>query len=214
MKEIYKNIENGLTSLYEYSLERFGDEMDTARKEFNTIMHIPPYDDLENQQRLMIFIHWFIMDRLAKSANTPAWVFYSERCLSFSYEEEALYRGLANSYTGIYRIIKKHNHYAAIDVGTGERFKFILDDDINIPVNNEILSIRFLHINANTALLATYCTHSYGAASIIKNELKTVNYFDKRLFSKRMLELCLLSMKSKKYNWIKPVLIYNNMAKI
>ncbi len=214
MIENSKIIRQGLSGMYEYASKRFKRELPEARREFDLLVPIPPADDTEIRNRLIMFSHWFLMDRIIASGKTPADIFFQDNLLHLSYQEEALYRALRISRIGIYSVIEKHSGHAAVDIATGERFKFQMDAGINLQSNSEIITMRFINMDQNTFLLASYTTHHYSTKEFIHAQLNMVNPFDRTAFSQKVFELTALSIKSRKYNWLAPLIIYRGMTRL
>ncbi len=214
MKENSAIIKQGLSTLYEYASERFKDELPKARKEFDLLVPIPPVNDTEMRGRLILFSHWFLMDRAVESGKTPADIFFQKNLLNLSYQEEALYRALRISRISIYGIMDKHGRHIAADIGTDERFEFQMDEDMMLQSNGEIMTMRFITMDKSTFLLASYCTHHFSTKEIIHDRLTSVNIFDRTAFSTKVFELTALSLKSRKYTWVEPLVIYEGTARL
>lgn len=214
MKIDNKLIRQSLANMHHFASERFGPELIEARRSFDLLIPIPPEDDIEMQKRLIMFSHWFLMDRTIESGGTPADIFFKENLLKLSYQEEALYRALRISRIGIYNVTEKHSSHLAVDIATEERFVFEMDEDIKLPSNDEIMTMRFINVAGSIFLLASYATHHYSTKGFIQAQLKQINHFDRIAFSTKVFELTALSIKSKKYNWIQPLMVYKGTARL
>jgi len=214
MKIDNKLIRNGLTNMYQFASQRFGTELVEARKMFDRLIPIPPENDVEMQKRLVMFSHWFLMDRILETGVTPADLFFKENLLRLSYQEEALYRALRISRIGIYNVTEKHSVRIAVDIATDERFVFEMDEDIRLPSNDELMTMRFINVAEKFFLLGSYATHHYSTKAFIQAQLKKINSFDRVAFSTKVFELTALSIKSQKYNWIEPLMIYKGMSRL
>ncbi|MCL4557716.1 MAG: hypothetical protein M1491_03660 [Deltaproteobacteria bacterium] len=213
MRELSVKIKAGLSILYNYASDRFRQDMIDARTEFDRLVPIPPVNDTEMHGRLVMFSHWFLMDRHVRACKTPANMFYEEGVLSFSYEEEEVYRALKAGSIGIYEVAGRHQN-TAVDVATDERFGFIMEDEAAVQPNKDLMTMRFVRLREGVFLLASYCTHHYSTKGFIRSELGTVSRFDKMAFSAKVLELSALSIKSRKYDWVAPMMIYKGMTKL
>jgi hypothetical protein len=214
MIENSKIIRQGLSGMYEYASKRFKRELPEARKEFDLLVPIPPADDTEMRNRLIMFSHWFLMDRIVESGKTPADIFFQDNLLNLSYQEEALYRALRISRIGIYSVTERHGDHVAVDVATGERFEFHMDMDIKVHSSGEIMTMRFITMEQKTFLIASYATHHYSTKAFIHVQLSMLNLFDRIAFSRKVFELTTLSIKSRKYTWVEPLSIYQGITRL
>ena len=213
MREFSSKIRDGLSILYDYASDRFKQDMMDARAEFDRVVPIPPIDDVEMHGRLVMYGHWFLMDRYVRAGKTPAQMFYEDRLLSFSYDDEEVYRALKTGSISIYEITGGQEN-AAVDVATDERFGFIMEGDAVVQSSKELMTMRFVRLREGVFLLASYCTHHYSTKGFIRSELGTVSRFDRRAFSVKVLELSALSIKSRKYDWVAPMMIYRGMTRL
>ncbi len=214
MKEVNTKIRDSLSVLYAYASDTLKQDMIEARTEFDRLIPLPPINDTEMHNRLIMFSHWFLMDRQAHPGKTPAGLFYEDRLLSFSYEDEEIYRALRISTIGIYEVTGSQQKKIAIDTATDERFGFLMDDGMAMQANKEVMTMRFLRLKDNAVLLASYCTHHYSTRDFIRTELNSIEPFDRTAFSAKVLELSALSIKSRKYNWVAPIMIYKGMTRL
>ncbi len=214
MTEENKIIRHGLSTMYDYASTRFRNELIEARKEFDRLVPIPPADDPEMRSRLIMFSHWFLMDRYVEPDRTPADIFFHDNLISFSYEEEALYRALRISRVGIYNAMDRHDLHTASDIATGERFEFSMNENIGLQASGEILTMRFIGLDQTVFLLASYATHHYSTRDFIHERLATVSPFDRTAFSREVFALTALSIKSRKYTWVEPIKIYQGVTKL
>lgn len=214
MKENNKFIKQGLSTMYDYASGRFQQEMLAARKEFDILVPVPPEDDAEMRSRLIMFSHWFLMDRASESGKTPADIFFHENLLKLPYQEEALYRALRISRISIYSVKDRYDRHVAVDIASDERFEFRMDEDIELQSSDEIMTMRFITMDNNTFLLASYATHHYSTRAFIHTELSALDLFDRAAFSRKVFELTALSIKSRKYTWIEPIKIYTGVTKL
>ncbi len=218
MKDANTMLKRGLSAIYDFASERFRGEMVLARREFDLLVPIPPVDDEEMHDRLIMFSHWFLIDRpvMGREAagKTPASLFYEEKLLGFSYEEEEMYRSLRAGHAGIYEVMDRHHKNIAADVMTGEELEFTMGEGMSLHANKEIMTMRFMRSRDGVFLLASYCTHPYSTKDFIRTQLEAVDRFDHAGFAARVFELTALSIKSEKYNWISPLMIYNGMSRL
>ena len=214
MKENNKFIKQGLSSMYDYASGRFHQEMLAARKEFDILVPVPPVDDAEMRSRLIMFSHWFLMDRASESGKTPADIFFQENLLKLPYQEEALYRALRISRISIYNVMDRYDRHVAVDIASEERFEFRMDEDMKLQSSGEIMTMRFITMDNNTFLLASYATHHYSTRAFIHAELSALDMFDRAAFSRKVFELTALSIKSRKYTWVEPIKIYTGVTKL
>ncbi len=214
MIENSKTIRQGLSRMHEYTSEKFKQGLLEARKEFDLLIPVPPVDDEEMRSRLIMFGHWFLMDRIVESGRTPADIFFQDNLLNLSYQEEALYRALRISRIGIYSVKEKHDDHIAEDIATGERFEFQMDQDIKLHSSGEIMTMRFITMSQDTFLLASYATHHYSTKEFIHTRLCTLDLFDRIAFSRKVFELTALSIKSRKYTWLEPIKIYTGEVRL
>lgn len=207
-------ITQALLKLSQFASEKFGQVMIQARKTFDTIISIPPADDTEMRARLIMFTHWFLMDHYVESNTTPTDLFFKKNLLTLSYQEEAIYRALRISNVSIYSILKGNDEYTAVDLSSNVHIKFRIYDEIKLPSNKEIMTMRFISIKQKAFLIGVYAIHHYSTKAFICSQLKKINPFDRRLFSAKVLELTALSIKSKKYDWVEPIRIYEGNTKL
>ncbi len=213
MNGLSTGIKDGLSILYDYASDRFKQATADARAEFDRLVPIPPVDDAEMHNRLVMFSHWFLIDRYVRASKTPADVFYEEKLLAFSYEEEEIYRALKIGTIGIYKITGGQES-TAVDVATGEKFRFSMEHDAALQSSNELMTMRFVRLKEGVYLLASYCTHHCSTIDFIRSELGLIDRFDRVAFSARVLELSALSIKSRKYGWVAPMMIYRGTTKL
>ncbi|MGC8684754.1 MAG: hypothetical protein ACP5JP_00225 [bacterium] len=207
-------IRQSLLRLSQFASERFNHAMIEARRSFDTLIPIPPADDTEMRTRLIMFTHWFLMDNNVESGATPADIFFKENLLKLSYQEEAIYRALRISRVSIYSVSKKQNQYTAIDLSDGEHFRFKMNEEFRLPSENEVMTMRFINVGQEAFLSGIYATHHYSTRSFIQTQLIRINPFDRIAFSRKVFELTALSIKSKKYNWVEPIKIYEGVTKL
>ncbi len=214
MKDNSKIIRQGLSTMYDYASGRFQQEMIAARKEFDLLVPVPPENDTEMRNRLIMFGHWFLMDRAAESGKTPADIFFHENLLKLTYQEEALYRALRISRISIYNVVDRHDRHIAVDIATDERFEFRMDEDIKLQSSSEVMTMRFITMDKNTFLLASYATHHFGTREFMHAQLRGLDLFDRAAYSRKVFELTALSIKSTKYTWLEPIKIYTGVTKL
>ena len=214
MKENNKFIKQGLSTMYDYASARFQQEMLTARKEFDILVPVPPVDDAEMRSRLIMFSHWFLMDRASESGKTPADIFFQENLLKLPYQEEVLYRALRISRISIFSVMDRYDRHVAVDIASDERFEFRMDEDMELQSSNEIMTMRFISMDNNTFLLASYATHHYSTREFMHAQLCALDIFDRAAYSRKVFELTALSIKSTKYTWLEPIKIYTGVTKL
>ncbi len=214
MTENNRTIRHGLLTMYDYASERFKNELVEARKEFDLLVPIPPTDDTEMRSRLIMFSHWFLMDRYAEPGRTPADIFFYDNLLRFSYEQEALYRALRISRIGIYTVMNRRDRHSAVDIATDERFEFITDEEIGVQASGEIMTMRFVGMDRTSSLLASYASHHFSTRAFIRARLAAISAFDRTAYSREVFGITALSIKSRKYTWVEPMKIYQGVTKL
>ena len=200
--------------MYDYASARFQQELLAARKEFDRLVPVPPENDAEMRSRLIMFSHWFLMDRPAESGKTPADIFFFENLLKLSYQEETLYRALRISRISIYSIMERYDRHVAVDIASDERFEFRMDEDMKLQSSGEIMTMRFITLEGSTFLLASYATHHFSTKAFMHSQLNTVDLFDRAAVAGKVFELTALSIKSRKYTWLEPIKIYTGVTKL
>jgi hypothetical protein len=196
----------------EFTTGDYYSEVYNAKQEFFEKAGIVYEDDADYEQRMQMFMDWYIYDRdLPATDLPPIKYFYHQHSAELHGEEEMTYKDLCKTIHSIFRMKRQTWNRKGVvvqDLFSGEKYT------VNAPRINQgfsrgdIFEARLLPHKGQYEFSSGFCFHPIEMSSFITNEIKKVRHQDQSKKTKLMLQLSAMKLKHIRFNHIDVQHIY------
>lgn len=201
----------------EFTTGEFYAEVYKAKQEYFDKAGIVYEDDPEFEQRMSIFMDWYLFDRDLPGVDLPPIKYYFRKNKdNLKNEELNIYRDLCSTIHSIFRLKRiSWNKKAMIveDLFQNKTYK-VVDPDINRAFSKgDIFEGRVIPFAGAFEFSRGFCFHPIEMESFILKEIKKVRYQDKGRQTKLILQLANMRLKQQRFGHIDVRHIYTFESK-
>ena len=181
-------------------------EVYQAKLEFFDKAGIVYEDDVEFEERMCIFMDWYLFDRDLPGVDLPPIKYYFRtRQDSFGDEKRQIYRDFCSTIHSIFRLKRftwKRTGIVVRDLFSAQNH-VVLDSEMNQGfARGEIFEARIIPFRGRFALSRGICFHPTEMESFLLGEIKKVRYQDKTRQTKLILQLSFMKLKHLRFSHI------------
>ncbi|MBI2712365.1 MAG: hypothetical protein HYX41_05845 [Bdellovibrio sp.] len=174
-------------------------EVYTAKQEYFDKAGIVYEDDSEFEQRMCIFMDWYIFDRDLPGVDLPPIkYFFRKNKDRFSSEELNIYRDFCSTVHSIFRLKRftwNKKGFVVLDLFTNKTH-VVTDSEINKGfARGDIFEARIIPFKGEFEFSKGFCFHPADMESFILNEVKKVRFQEKGRQTKLILQLSAMKLK-------------------
>ena len=202
----------------EFTTGEYYREVYQAKQDYFEKAGIVYEDDPEYDQRMSIFMDWYIFDRDLPGVDLPPIKFYFKKNRDrFSDEDLGVYQDFCSSIHSIFRVKRKawfhRNAIVVRDLFTNKTYT-VTDSEMNRGfARGDIFEARLIPFRGGYEFSRGFCFHPTEMASFILSEIKKVRFQEKARHTKLIMQLAAMKLKSLRYHHIEAKHIYSFQSK-
>lgn len=202
----------------EFTTGEYYREVYNAKQEFFDKAGIVYEDDSEFEQRMCIFIDWYLFDRDLPGVDLPPLKYYFRRNKErFTNEELNIYRDFCSTIHSIFRL-KRHAFFGDKGLVVQDLFSNQTHTVTGTEINRgftrgDIFEARIIPFKGALEFSRGFCFHPVEMGSFILGEIKRVRFQDKNRQTKLILQLSSMKLKHQRFNHIDIKHIYTSKSK-
>jgi hypothetical protein len=190
----------------EYTTGDYYREVYNAKQEYFEKAGVVYEDDPEFEQRMSIFMDWYLFDRDLPGVDLPPIKYYfRQHKEKFSNEELNIYRDFCSTVHSIFRLKRftwGRKGFIVLDLFSNKTYR-ISDTEITQGfTRGDIFEGRVIPFQGENELSRGFCFHPLEMQSFILNEIKKVRFQDKPRQTKLVLQLASMKLKHLRFNHI------------
>lgn len=183
----------------EFTTGEYYREVYNAKLEYFDKAGIVYEDDVEFEQRMCIFMDWYLFDRDLPGVDLPPIKYYFRKNKDqFSSEELNIYRDFCSTIHSVFRLKRftwSKNGFVVLDLFSNKTHT-VTDSEITRGfARGDIFEARIIPFKAGFEFSRGFCFHPAEMESFILNEIKKVRYQDKSRQTKLILQLSAMKLK-------------------
>lgn len=183
----------------EFTTGEYYREVYNAKQEYFEKTGIVYEDDVEFEQRMCIFMDWYIFDRDLPGVDLPPIKYYFRKNKDkFTNEELNIYKDFCSTIHSIFRLKRQtwsRKGFVVVDLFSNKS-STVNDLEINRGfTRGDIFEARIIPFKSNWAFSRGFCFHPSDMESFILSEVKKVRYQDKTRQTKLILQLSAMKLK-------------------
>ena len=174
-------------------------EVYNAKQEYFYKAGIVYEDDVEFEQRMCIFMDWYIFDRDLPGVDLPPIKYYFRKNKDhFSNEELNIYRDFCSTIHSVFRLKRftwSRKGFVIVDLFSGKSHS-VIDSEISRGfARGDIFEARIIPFKGGNEFSRGFCFHPAEIESFILSEVKKVRFQDKNRQTKLILQLAAMKLK-------------------
>lgn len=183
----------------EFTTGEYYREVYSAKQEYFDKSGVVYENDPEFEQRMCIFMDWYIFDRDLPAVDLPPIKYYFRKNKDhFGSEELDIYHGFCSTIHSIFRL-KRHtwtkNGSVITDLFSQKSYT-VIDPNMSCGFNRgDIFEARILPHRGLYEFSQGFCFHPIEMKSFILQEIKKVRFQDKNRQTKLILQLAAMKLK-------------------
>lgn len=183
----------------EFTTGEYYREVYNAKQEYFEKTGIVYEDDSEFEQRMCIFMDWYVFDRDLPGVDLPPIKYYFRRNKEkFSSDELNIYKDFCSTIHSIFRLKRQtwtKKGFIVLDLFSNKSYT-VTDLEINKGfARGDIFEARIIPFKGSYAFSRGFCFHPSEMESFIQSEVKKVRYQDKSRQTKLILQLSSMKLK-------------------
>ncbi|OFZ17803.1 MAG: hypothetical protein A2X94_04350 [Bdellovibrionales bacterium GWB1_55_8] len=201
----------------EFSTGEYYREVYEAKQEYFEKAGIVYEDDVEFEQRMSIFMDWYLFDRDLPGVDLPPIKYYFRKNKErFSSEELNIYRDFCSTIHSIFRVKRftwNRKGFVVADLFSNKTYK-VTDSEINLGfARGDIFEARIIPFKGAFEFSRGFCFHPIEMESFIMSEIKKVRSQEKKTQTKLILQLASMKLKALRFQHIDIRHIYTFASK-
>ena len=190
----------------EFTTGEYYREVYNAKQEYFDKAGVVYEDDPEFEQRMCIFMDWYIFDRDLPGVDLPPIKYYFRKNKDkFTNEELNIYRDFCSTIHSIFRL-KRNSWFGkglvVLDLFSNKTYT-VTDSEINRGfARGDIFEARLIPFKGNWEFSRGFCFHPVEMVSFILREIKKVRFQDKSRQTKLILQLAAMKLKQLRFQHI------------
>lgn len=202
----------------EFTTGEYYREVYNAKQEYFDKAGIVYEDDVEFEQRMCIFMDWYIFDRDLPGVDLPPIKYYFRRNKErFSSEELNIYRDFCFTIHSVFRLKRftlNRKGLVILDLFSSKTHT-VTDSEINRGfARGDIFEARIIPFKGGYEFSRGFCFHPADMESFILGEVKKVRFQDKSRQTKLILQLAAMKLKHLRFPHIDIRHIYKFESRI
>ena len=183
----------------EFTTGEYYREVYNAKQEYFEKAGIVYEDDSEFEQRMCVFMDWYIFDRDLPGVDLPPIKFYFRKNKEiFSSEELNIYKDFCTTIHSVFRLKRttwNKKGLVVLDLFSNKTYT-VMDSQINKGfARGDIFEARLIPFKGQVQFSRGFCFHPADMESFILGEIKKVKYQDKNRQTKLILQLSAMRLK-------------------
>lgn len=197
----------------EFTTGEYYREVFAAKQEFFDKAGIVYEDDPEYDQRMSIFMDWYLFERDLPGVDlSPIKLFFRKNKENFGTEELTIYRDFCSTVHSIFRL--KGRAWLGGGLKVEDLFSkksfIVLETDIHQGfARGDLFEARLVPFKGKYEFSKGFCFHPPEMESFIMGEIKKVRYQDKSRQTKLILQLSAMKLRHLRFNHIDVKHIYS-----
>lgn len=192
-------------------------EVYNAKQEYFDKAGVVYEDDPEFEQRMCIFMDWYLFDRDLPGVDLPPIKYYFRKQKEqFSNEELAIYRDFCSTTHSIFRVKRftwNKKGLVVLDLFSNKTYT-VTDSEVDTGFSKgDIFEGRIIPFKGGYEFSRGFCFHPVEMESFIMGEIKKVRFQDKSRQTKLILQLAAMKLKHLRFNHIHIKHIYTFSSK-
>lgn len=196
----------------EFTTGEYYREVYTAKQEFFEKAGIVYEDDAEYDQRMSIFMDWYLFDRDLPGVDlSPIKLFFRKNKENLPNERLSIYRDFCSTIHSVFRLKGRSWFSKGLKVEDlfSKKSYTVIDSDINQGfARGDLFEARLIPFKGRYEFSRGFCFHPIEMESFILNEIKKVRYQDKSRQTKLILQLSSMKLKHLRFQHIDVKHIY------
>jgi hypothetical protein len=192
--------------LENFTTGEFYREVYNAKQEYFEKAGIVYEDDSEFEQRMCIFMDWFIYDRDLPGVDLPPIkYFFRKNKDHFTSEELNVYRNFCSTIHSIFRLKRfTWNKRSLIvkDLFSGKQIVVVANNIYKGFCKGDLFEARILPFQSQFLFSSGFCFHPQEVKNFILEEVKKVRYHDKSRQTKLIMQLASMKLKHLRFSHI------------
>jgi hypothetical protein len=181
-------------------------EVYNAKQEYFDKTGVVYEDDVEFEQRMSIFMDWYLFDRDLPGVDLPPIKYFFRRNKgSFSNEELNIYRDFCSTIHSIFRLKRltwNKKGLVVLDLFSNKTHT-VTDAELNVGfARGDIFETRIIPFKGGYEFSRGFCFHPVEMESFIMGEIKKVRFQDKNRQTKLILQLSAMKLKHLRFQHI------------
>lgn len=209
--EMYKKYLEPL--IEEFTTGDYYREVFNAKQEFFEKAGIVYEDDPEFEQRMCLFMDWFIFDRDLPGVDLPPIKFFFKKNKDkFTNEELGIYQDLCNTVHSIFTVKGfgwGKSTVVVRDLFSRKKYKVQHTEFSRAFNRGDLFEARIIPIKKKYEFSKGFCFHPVEMRSFILHEIKKVRYQERSRQTKLILQLSAMRLKQSRFNHIDVKHIYS-----
>lgn len=206
-------VQNNLDPVIEeFTTGEYYREVYQAKQEYFDKAGIVYEDDSEYEQRMSIFMDWYLFDRDLPGVDlSPMKLYFRKNKERLSNEELAIYRDFCTTVHSIFRMKGRTlfgRHLKVEDLFSKKTYT-VIETDINEGfARGDIFEARLIPFKGKYEFSKGFCFHPIEMENFILGEIKKVRFQDKARQTKLILQLSAMKLKQLRFPHIDVKHIY------
>lgn len=213
-----ENLQKKLSNLMDlYTTGEFYPEVFKAKQEFFDQAGTVHDDDSEFEQRMSLFMDWYLFDRVIPSLSMPPITHYiRENQMDFSENEKMIVDNLSHSIHSIF-IFRGNSLFGKKlviqDLFTRKKYKVIEPRLKHAFARGDIFEARLFPFEGNFYFSQGFCFHPVEMKSFISGEIKKIRFQDRDRHLQLILQFAQMKLKHMRFSHIDVKHIYGFNSK-
>lgn len=181
-----------------------------AKQEYFEKAGIVYEDDDEFENRMCIFMDWYLFDRDLPGIDLPPMkIFFRKQKDTLPPEQVEIYKDFCNSIHSIFYLQKIKGQTIYVKDLFSKKNHEVKDSDLNVGfVSGDIFEARLIPFHGSYEFSRGFCFHPVEMEKFIMGEIKKVRYQDQSRQTKLILQLASMKLKHTRYQHINIKHIY------
>ncbi|MCM2277711.1 MAG: hypothetical protein NDJ89_06515 [Oligoflexia bacterium] len=190
----------------EFTTGEYYREVYNAKQEYFEKSGVVYEDDGEFEQRMCIFMDWYLFDRDLPGVDLPPIKYYFRQNKDrFSSEELNIYRDFCSTIHSVFRLKRttwSGNGFVVLDLFSNKTYT-VTDAEITRGfTRGDIFEARIIPFKGSYEFSRGFCFHPAEMESFILAEIKKVRFQDKTRQTKLILQLAAMKLKHLRFQHI------------